>query len=311
MNQQHFTGRIISQHHTLYRIRCGDNELSASVCGRFRHEAKNETDYPVVGDWVTVDRADDSGGEGQILSVLERRSLLTRTEPGPRQHSQAIAANLDYLFICMSCNRDFNISRLERYISIAAGAGIKPVAVLTKSDLNDHPDRLSEQIHSAHSDVPVLVCSSCDRTGIEPVRRLLTGGVTVAFVGSSGAGKSTLINLLLGEEVMRTSAIRESDSRGRHTTTHRQLHLLPDGSAIIDTPGMRTLSLDESSVSGTFDDIEQLVSQCRFGNCTHGNEPGCAVRSALESCELDERRWQNYCKLTREEWSRRRRKLGK
>jgi len=308
LNQQNFKGRIISQHHSIYRVLCEGKELSASVCGRFRHDARTETDFPVVGDWVIVDRAEDTHGEGQILSVLPRRSLLTRTEAGTRQHSQAIAANLDYLFICMSCNRDFNLSRLERYISIAAGAGITPVAVLTKSDLTDQAAQLAEAVRGAHSDLKIIVCSSSEGTGLQPIRQLLQEGVTAAFVGSSGAGKSTLTNALLGDEVMRTHAIREDDARGRHTTTHRQLLMMPNGCAIIDTPGMRTLSLDESRVADVFDDIEQLVSSCRFGNCSHGKEPGCAVQAALADGSLDTRRWESYCKLSREEVHRRGRK---
>lgn len=307
MNQTQYEGRIISQHHTLYRVMCADTELSASVCGKFRRAAADESDYPVVGDRVLLDRPDDSGGTAQILSMLPRKTLLTRTAAGSKAYSQPIAANIDYLFICMSCNRDYNISRLERYIAIAMGAGIKPVAVLTKSDLEEDARRLSDRLTEAHPDLTVLACSSATGDGIDSLRRLLTPDVTAAFAGSSGVGKSTLINALLGEEVMHTAAIREDDARGRHTTTHRQLFTMPNGCAIIDTPGMRALSLDNSDVDDTFEDIPELIARCRFSNCTHGNEPGCAVNAALADGTLDRRRWESYRKLHLEERMRRRR----
>lgn len=303
--QQGYTARIISQHHTIYRAECGGKTLEARVCGKLNHAAKQYSDFPCVGDYVLLDRENDSQGEAMILSILPRKSLLTRAKPGSSQNAQTIAANLDCLFICMSCNRDYNIARLERYLSAANGAGVEPIVVLTKSDLTDEAEALAAQLSAAHPGLRIITCSSMEHSGTQPIREILAEGVTAAFVGSSGVGKSTLINELLGEERMNTSAIREIDSRGRHTTTHRQLMPLPCGGAIIDTPGMRTLSLDESDVGGTFEQIEELGLRCRFGDCTHTNEPGCAIRAALADGTLDERLWRSYEKLREEERRRR------
>lgn len=303
-----FIGRISCQHHNIYNALIDGKEIEARVCGRLAHSAKCETDYPVVGDYVCLDRADDGEGIAVILSLEPRKSLLTRTEPGSRQHSQAIAANLDYLFVCMSCNKNFKTARLTRYFAAAAGAGVQPVAVLTKSDLAEAPDEFADRLRREIPGIRVIVCSSESGEGLEDVRALMTDGATIAFAGSSGVGKSTLINRLCGFELLKTSEIREEDDRGRHTTTHRQLLYLPNGCAVIDTPGMRTLSLDDSDVDDAFSDVEALAAGCRFGDCSHESEPGCAVKAAIMSGLLDEKRLADFKKLKKEERARAARK---
>lgn len=301
-------GIVLSQHHELYSVLGEENgrEMRARVAGKLAHRFRTAADFPVVGDRVMLDRTQDVQGDAVILEVLPRRSLLLRTAAGPKKYSQPIAANLDVLFICTSLNQELRQRRLERYLSAARGAGIAPVIVLTKADLCADAQERRAQIARDNPGVEILCCSARDGTDVQQVRARIGGG-QAAFVGSSGVGKSTLLNALLGEEALRTSAIREEDARGRHTTTHRQLVRLPGGGAVIDTPGMREFALDESDVEGAFEDIEALAASCRFANCAHGQEPGCAVRRAVESGAIERGRYENYQKLRREEERRSRR----
>ena len=238
-----------------------------------------------------------------IERVLERSSLIKRLSAGTTSDVQLIAANVDTLFIVSSCNEDFNLSRIERYLALALDAGVRPVIVLTKVDLVDDHQGLIEQVHTLRSD---LVVEGVVATRADTLGNLLpwcASGQTVALLGSSGVGKSTLVNSLSGEEVQTTAGVREDDGRGRHTTTHRSLHPLARGGLLLDSPGMRELGIvdAQAGVGQLFEDIDDLSRRCRFSDCAHAQEPGCAVRAAIESSELDERRFESYQKLLREE----------
>lgn len=251
-----------------------------------------------VGDWVLMDREQPSASR-----VLERKSLLKRRAPGTDRQVQLIAANIETAFVVSSCNQDFNIARLERYIAVAFEAEITPVIVLTKSDLADDPDAYLDQARSVSDLVPVV---TLDARGDEPREKLADWcrpGQTVAFLGSSGVGKSTLTNALAGSQEIATQAIREDDARGRHTTTRRQLHRVPGGCLVLDTPGMRELQLTDaaSGIGDLFADLTGLAASCRFKDCLHESEPGCAVQAAIGSGDLDPSRLVRWRKLKAEE----------
>lgn len=254
-------------------------------------------DQIAVGDWLLLDI--DSG---RIRRRLERRSLVWRKAAGLKSEHQLIAANIDTLFIVTSCNRDFNESRLERYLALAHEAGIFPVVVITKADTCDDPDEYRHRAGRLQPGLVVECVNALDPATLDGVRSWCGPGQTVALVGSSGVGKSTLTNAL-AETHLSTSPVREDDARGRHTTTHRSLHPLADGGVMIDSPGMRELQLAdvEQGLEEVFSEIAELARQCRFADCSHDDEPGCAVRGALENGSLDERRWRNYLKLLREQ----------
>lgn len=295
-----FPGRVTEQHRDLYRIMSEDGELLGEVSGKLAYQATEGTDFPAVGDWVLLDRADGVSGRGVIHRILSRRSAFVRRAAGTARETQIVAANVDLVFLCMALHGDFNLRRLERYLSVAWGSGATPVVVLTKSDLcDDLPARVAE-VESVSSGAEVRACSSLQEEGYDQVLRGIPPRATVAFLGSSGVGKSTLINRLMGEEVLATGEIREDDGRGRHTTTHRQLLRLPCGVLVIDTPGMRELQLDSGDLSRSFDDIQELAARCRFPDCSHRTEPGCAVREALERGDLSPKRLESFEKLRRE-----------
>ncbi len=251
-----------------------------------------------VGDWLLLDEARPGSCE-----VLERKSLIKRRAPGSDRQVQLIAANIDTAFIVSSCNQDFNVARLERYIAVAFEAGVSPVIILTKSDLCETPDNYVSEASGISDLVPVVVL---DARGDEPRQKLADWckpGQTVAFLGSSGVGKSTLTNALLQSLSIHTQAIREDDAKGRHTTTSRRLHILPDACAVLDTPGMRELQLAdvETGLAHLFSDIDALTLQCRFKDCQHVSEPGCAVLAAVETGDIDEVRLGRWRKLIAEE----------
>lgn len=271
----------------------------AEVSGKFRFEAKKLSDYPVVGDYVMIDRNTNSNGNAIIHSVLSRKSAFVRKAAGTSNESQIIATNIDTVFICMSLNNDFNLRRLERYLSIAWDSGAIPVIVLTKSDLcQDICSKLIE-VNSIAIGVDVLVTSSIGEEDYSQILGYTKEGQTVAFIGSSGVGKSTLINCLIGEEILKTHGLRKDD-KGRHTTTHRELIMLKNGGMVIDTPGMREMGLESADLSKTFADIDELSEKCKFSNCTHKNEPGCAVQKAVIEGIISTERLQNYEKLKKE-----------
>ncbi len=308
-----FRGRIISQHHQHYLVLPDQREepVLAMLSGKLAFATKKTLDYPAVGDWVLIDRDSDEAGDAVITELESRTSLLRRTEAGTGGNSQSIAANVDILFICMSLNRDYNRRRLERYLAVAYGCGIRPVVILTKSDLAAEKEAAMLEIMGAQPGLEILLCSNLTGEGLDQIRDLIDGKRTVAFVGSSGVGKSTIINGLLGKDLLKTAEIRENDGRGRHTTTHRQLFPLDGGGAVIDSPGIRELALDDSDVDEVFEDITDLELECRFNDCTHGNEPGCALKQAIRDGRLDPKRFNSYMKLKAEEEARILRKTTK
>lgn len=292
-------GRIALEHKHTYRILTEGGELLGRVSGKFAFEALATSDYPAVGDWVIADVL-EAEGKAVIQRVLPRTSSFSRKAAGFTSDEQLIAANADYVFVVSSLNRDFNVRRTERYLVAVADSGAEPVIVLTKADACLNPEYYTEQLKSL-GDLPVFVVSALDGTGIEGLLALLGPGKTGVFTGSSGVGKSTLVNRLIGDARMDTGGIRESDERGKHTTTHRELILLPNGGAIIDTPGMRELQLAETEdLDASFPDIERLSESCRFRDCRHQAEAGCAVRQAVAEGELEEGRLRNYMKMQRE-----------
>lgn len=241
-------------------------------------------------------------GDSQILATLPRRTFFSRREPGPVPRDQAVAANFDYVFIMQSLNMDFSIKRLERYLTLAWQSGATPVILLTKADLvNDDREYLCQVAHVA-AGVDTYVVSAHTLYGLEQLNAYLQPGKTLVFLGSSGVGKSSLVNALAGETIMTVNGIREDDSKGRHTTTHRQLIRLKCGAMIIDTPGMRELGMWDVSegLADAFADVEQYIGTCRFSDCTHNTEPGCAIKAAIECGELDVSRWESYRKLKEE-----------
>lgn len=291
--------RIISQHRGQFTIATAHGEFPATLSGKFRYESSSElAGNPAVGDYVMTTIA-DTDDHAVIQTILPRRSVFARSAVGVTGQAQIVAANVDIVFLCMSLNENFNLSRMERSLAVAWDSGATPVILLTKSDLcDDLPVRLA-QIESISYGADVIMTSALDQSTADRVMRYLRPSVTASFIGSSGVGKSTLINLLLGEEALATAGIGRHD-KGRHTTTSRQILPLPHGSAVIDTPGMRELGVVSADLETAFSDIEALESQCRFADCKHQTEPGCAVRAAIENGEIDPRRLRSYLKVKRE-----------
>lgn len=291
--------RVISQEKGLYKISYEGEEKLAEVSGKFRYEAGTASDFPVVGDYVIAGWPADTSN-AVISGLFPRKSVFIRKAAGTNNQEQAVAANIDTVFLCMSLNKDFNIRRLERYLATAWDSGATPVVVLTKADLCEDVEAKICEVNSVAGGVDVITVSS-ENNDFDAVNEYCVSGKTVAFLGSSGVGKSTLINKIAGEEIFETSHIR-NDDRGRHTTTHRELIVLKNGACLIDTPGMRELGMwnNESGLSGVFSDVEELFAMCRFSDCSHTCEPGCAVLKALEEGSLSYERWNSYRKLTAE-----------
>jgi ribosome biogenesis GTPase len=294
--------RVIVQQRNLYRLVTNAGEIEGRISGRFAHEAA-EGGYPVTGDWVA---AELKGGAAVIAHVLPRATAFTRMAAGTAKDMQVVAANVDTALLCASLNAELNLRRLERYLATAYESGAAPVFVLTKADACEDVGTLVESVREIAFGVPVLAVSVRTGEGLEALSALLAPGRTAVLLGSSGVGKSTLVNALAGAERMATREIREDDAHGRHTTTHRELILLPSGALILDTPGMRELALwdAEAGVAAAFAEttaqVDELALGCRFRDCAHDKEPGCAVQAALADRALDAERWRSFQKLQRE-----------
>ncbi len=288
--------RIVFESRELFRV-IDENktEYQAEMSGRLR---SNGELWPAVGDWVKG--VLQPGDWVQLTEVMDRHSWLTRKDPDGT-NTQTLAANIDTLFIVTSANQDLSLNRLDRYVALAMSGQVHPVIVINKMELTQEPQKVLEEVASRYPNMDVVGVSAVERWNLDVLQEFAASGQTVSFVGSSGVGKSTLTNFLLGEEFIKTQEIRQEDGRGRHTTTHRELHVTPNNAFVIDTPGIRTVGVtSDTELSGVFADIEEMATRCRFSDCRHDTEPGCAILAGRESGALDEARWVNYLKMRRE-----------
>ena len=292
------TARVIAQYRGQYKIITEHGYMTAEVSGKMRHDTLKTDQFPTVGDFVMV-AIESLDGLAIINRVLTRKSLFVRSASGTSGQAQPVAANIDTVFICMSLNENYNLNRLERYLAVAWDSGATPAIVLTKADLADNLSELISEVEQVSFYCDVIAVSMDDQNVEEKFASYLSPGRTAAFIGSSGVGKSTLINRLLGNHIQETKEIGRED-KGRHTTTGREMFLVPTGGVVIDTPGMRELGIESADVGKTFDDLEQLAKTCKFADCTHTNEPGCAILQALADGRIDKRRLDSYLKLKTE-----------
>jgi ribosome biogenesis GTPase / thiamine phosphate phosphatase len=294
--------RVSLEHTHIYRVLSPEGERLARIAGRLRHTAQSRTDFPAVGDWVAVETP-ASGGDARIRAVLPRATQFSRRAAGNPTEPQVVAANVDVVFLISGLDHDFNPRRIERYLVTAWDSGATPVIVLNKADLVDDVSSYVAEAEASAQGVPVIAVSARRPESMPALRAHLGRGRTAALLGSSGVGKSSIANALIGEDLLRTREVRASDSRGRHTSTNRQLVLLPGGGILIDTPGMRELQLWDTgeAVAGAFSDIEDIGEQCRFRDCRHASEPGCAVTEAVAAGTLSAERLESYRKLQAEQ----------
>ncbi len=295
-------GRVIAQHRDRYVVRTEAEVFDAEITGNMRYTATGREDFPAVGDWVALNIADPDFA--LIQAILPRSSTLKRQAVGQNRDIQIIATNINYAFLVQAADRDWNINRLERYLTICNSSDVSPIVLLTKIDLveNEHVEEIVRSIQHRIKDVPVIAISNETKAGFDGLIRLIKPGRTYCMLGSSGVGKSTLLNNLSGRAVMRTDAIGEKTGRGVHVTTHRELTVLESGGILIDNPGMREVSIADTSagLEATYDEITGIAEGCRFSNCIHTNEPGCAVIEAVEAGEIDRDTYENFLRLQRE-----------
>lgn len=303
INKEDFNiGRICTEQKESYRIFSQNGELSAVISGKFRNSCKSREDFPAVGDWVLFKKLEDEN-KGIIHSCLPRKSKFSRKVAGKETQEQIIASNVDFAFIVCALNYDFNLRRIERYLSLVWQSGATPVILLTKSDLCDDIEEKIIKVKDIAPYIDICAISNISTEGIEKLQKYFDDNKTVVLLGSSGAGKSSLINNLANEKIMKVSELRNNLEKGRHTTTHRQMIILPNGGLIIDTPGIRELQLwdAEEGISQTFNDIEEIAKTFKFSNCKHINEPDCAIQEAINAGSLDPKRFENYLKVQKEQ----------
>ena len=295
-------GRVIAEHKERYIVRTTNAEYNAEITGNLRFTAKGREDFPAVGDWVALTTYDPD--LAIINKIMPRSSIIKRQAVGQFGGIQIIAANIDYAFIVQAVDRDFNINRLERYLTICNSSKVKPVIVLSKTDLMDDKriSEISEQIKSRIKNVPVVAISNETLDGYDAIKAVFKKGKTYCMLGSSGVGKSTLLNNLSGKTIMRTDVISHSTNKGKHVTSHRELFILDNGGILVDNPGMREVGIadTESGLEITFNMIVNLSQHCKFKNCTHTTESGCNVLGAVEKGELDRALYENYLKMEKE-----------
>jgi ribosome biogenesis GTPase len=295
-------GRVISEHKERYIVKTEKGEFEAEITGNMRFSAKGREDFPAVGDWVALTLYDSDFSI--IHKILPRFSIISRHAVGQFGEIQIIASNIDYAFLVQAVDRDFNVNRLERYLTICYSSNVSPIIVLSKTDLIDE-QRMNEMLEGIKlriKDVPVIAISNETQNGYETIKKTIEKGKTYCMLGSSGVGKSTLLNNLSGRTIMRTDTISQSTNKGRHVTSHRELIILENGGILVDNPGMREVGIADttSGLETTFDKIVSLSQNCKFKDCTHTSEIGCSILEAVEKGEVDKSSYENYLKLERE-----------